>query len=139
IYKQGSDSLGVTSCFFLLLSSCVPADSGLFPPSLSLYQKSLQNIPQFLFLLLRSLIQHLHLVSSMFSSQGAGHTDTGVIFSAVILQDLLMDGAFLLSMDKVGSVKMCSGEFLWTLRCLSHRETSQCRQDLTAGTGESTQ
>ncbi|PIO25905.1 hypothetical protein AB205_0197540 [Aquarana catesbeiana] len=42
----------------------------------------------------RSLIQHLHLVSSMFSSQSAGHTDTGLILSAVILQDLLMDGTF---------------------------------------------
>ncbi|PIO12175.1 hypothetical protein AB205_0129160 [Aquarana catesbeiana] len=42
----------------------------------------------------RSLIQHLHLVSSMFSSQTAGHTDTGIILSAVIFQDLLMDGAF---------------------------------------------
>ncbi|PIO34141.1 hypothetical protein AB205_0178740 [Aquarana catesbeiana] len=42
----------------------------------------------------RSVFQHLHLVSSMFSSQTAGHTDASLILGAVILQDLLMDGAF---------------------------------------------
>ncbi|KAM8924010.1 LOW QUALITY PROTEIN: uncharacterized protein RCH25_008770 [Pelodytes ibericus] len=54
----------------------------------------LQNISQFLLLLLRSLIQKLHLVPPVLSGKTAGHTDTDGILSAVILQHLLVDGAF---------------------------------------------
>ncbi|PIO30713.1 hypothetical protein AB205_0020070, partial [Aquarana catesbeiana] len=66
ISKQDSDSLGVTSFFFFCFPPVFLQTLNSFLRLLSLCQKFLQNIPERLLLLLRSLIQTIRRLLSAF-------------------------------------------------------------------------
>ncbi|KAG8536874.1 hypothetical protein GDO81_025507 [Engystomops pustulosus] len=62
-----------------------------------LYGQLFQKVYKSVSLLLESCVYGLHIVSFVFSEGDAGHTDADGVLGAVVLQDLLVCGAFPLS------------------------------------------